>query len=265
MAKTNSFGIALLVLGSAAWAHALPAEQASSYPQVEGNASACDISISAKVQPLAMVALTINSRCRPDEQIILHHSGLMFSHKTDASGIAKTAVPALNAKAIFVATFDNGDGALTMINVPDADQFQRVALQWQGIKGLQLHAYEAGAAYWSDSHLSLQTAPLDLSSTKAADGFFTKLGIANIADGFHAQVASFPSKSSGETRAIVLSVEAEITDENCGRTVTGEILQRNADNRPNGQKLTLYLPKCVAVGDFIVMDRILEKLEVSIE
>ena len=265
MAKTNSFGIALLVLGSAAWAHALPAEQASSYPQVEGNASACDISISAKAQPLAMVALTITSRCLPDEQIILHHSGLMFSHKTDAAGIAEMAVPALSAKAVFVATFDNGDGALTMIDVPDADQFQRVALQWQGTKGLQLHAYEAGAGYGSDSHLSLQTAPLDLGSTKANDRFFTKLGTPDIADGFHAQVASFPSKDSGKTQAIVLSVEAEITDENCGRTVVGEILRRNADNRSNGQQLTFYLPKCNAIGDFIVIDKILEKLEASIQ
>ena len=263
MAKTNYFGIALFVVASAVWAHAVPAEQAPSDPQAEGDA--CGISISAKAQPLAMVALTITSRCLPDEQIILHHSGLMFSHKTDAAGIAKMAVPALSAKAIFVATFDNGDGALTMIDVPDADQFQRVALQWQGTKGLQLHAYEAGAGYGSDSQLSLQTAPLDLGSTKANDRFFTKLGTADIADGFHAQVASFPSKDSGETQAIVLTVEAEITDENCGRTVVGEILRRNADNRSNGQQLTLYLPKCDAVGNFIVMGKILEKLEFSVE
>ena len=78
--------------------------------------------MTAKAEPLAMAALTITAGCLPEEQIVLHHSGLMFSHKTDAAGVARMTVPALTTKAIFVATFDNGDGALTMIDVPDAEQ-----------------------------------------------------------------------------------------------------------------------------------------------
>ena len=159
MGKPGSLAFAvIMMIASVVWARALPAEQVASNQEkigleMIGPVVDCAISMTAKAEPLAMAALTITAGCLPEEQIVLHHSGLMFSHKTDAAGVARMTVPALTTKAIFVATFDNGDGALAMIDVPDSDKFQRIALQWQGAKGLQLHAYEAV----SYTHLTLPT------------------------------------------------------------------------------------------------------------
>ena len=264
MGKPGSLAFAvIMMIASVVWARALPAEQVASDQEKIGSEMIgpvvdCAISMTAKAEPLAMAALTITAGCLPEEQIVLHHSGLMFSHKTDAAGVARMTVPALTTKAIFVATFDNGDGALTMIDVPDADKFQRIALQWQGAKGLQLHAYEDDATHGSDGHLTLHTSHLDPDSTEMEDHFFTQHGIATIPDGFHAEIASFPVIASGKVKVINLSVEVEITDENCGRTIAGEFLNHSADTRSKGQQLTLYLPKCDAVGDLIVMDAILD-------
>ena len=201
MGKPGSLALAAIVMmACVVWARILPAQQSEVAsdtrktigPETIGPATDCSITMTAKAEPLAMAALTITAGCLPEEQIVLHHSGLMFSHKTNAAGVAKMTVPALTKKAIFVATFDNGDGALTMINVPDAGQFQRVSLQWQGAKGLQLHAYKDGATHGADGHLSLQTAPLDPDSTEMAGPFFTDHGITAVPDGFHAEIASFP-------------------------------------------------------------------------
>ena len=272
MGKPGSLALAAIVMmACVVSARILPAQQAVSDtetiatetigPETIDPATDCSITMTAKAEPLAMAALTITAGCLPDEQIVLHHSGLMFSHKTNAAGVAKMTVPALTKKAIFVATFDNGDGALTMINVPDAGQFQRVSLQWQGAKGLQLHAYKDGATHGADGHLSLQTAPLDPDSTEMAGPFFTDHGITAVPDGFHAEIASFPVDLSGKSQPIKLGVEVEITDENCGRTVAGELVYHSADTHSKGQQLTLYLPKCDAIGDFIVMNAILDNFQ----
>ena len=262
MGKHGSLALAtIMMMTCVVWARTLPAEQVASDLEMVDPTADCGISMMAKAEPLAMAALTITAGCLQDEQIVLHHSGLMFSHKTDAAGMAKMTVPALTTKAIFVATFDNGDGALTMINVPDAEKFQRIALQWQGAKGLQLHAYEDGATHGSDGHLSLQTAPLDPGSTGLVDRFFTEHGIAAIHDGFHAEIASFAVNASDKAQPITLSVEVEITDGNCGRTVTGELLRHSNNTRSKGQHLTIHLPKCDAVGDLIIMNAILDNFQ----
>ncbi|MDG2407045.1 MAG: hypothetical protein P8M25_19545 [Paracoccaceae bacterium] len=270
----EKFRQSFLAVGALAWlifSGAVQAQQTSSKLPAQGGVDTCNISLHAEVQPRAMVALTLTGSCLPNETIVLHHSGLMFSLKTDSKGIAKVIVPALVKKAIFIAIYENGDGALTMIDVPDMVRYQRIVLQWQGAKGVQLHAYKDGAGYGSEGHLWSQTEVFDPNNEDEGREFLTLLGNDKLSDGFHAEIASFPVQNLGNVKAFSLSVEMEITVENCGRTIAGELLMPLADTKSdiqmsrnsNSRGLTLYVPECDMVGDFIVMKNVIENLNLS--
>lgn len=270
----DKFGTSLLAVGTLAcltFASVVQAQQTSSKLPAQDGRDACGISLQAEVQPRALVALTLTGSCLPNETIVLHHSGLMVSLKTDSSGIAKIIVPALVKKAIFIATYDNGDGALTMIDVPDMARYKRIVLQWEGAKGVQLHAYKDGAGYGTEGHFWSQTGALDADKPDGDRGFFSLLGDAKLSDGFHAEIASFPAQKLLDTQAVSLSIETEITVENCGRTIAGELLMRATDMKSDTQSshdsdsrgLTLFVPECDMVGDFIVMKNVIENLNLS--
>ena len=270
----DKLGTSLLAVGTLAClacASVVQAQQTSSKLPAEDGRDACGISLQAEVLPRALVALTLTGSCLPNETIVLHHSGLMVSLKTDNSGIVKIIVPALVEKAIFIATYHNGDGALTMIDVPDMARYQRIVLQWQGAKGVQLHVYKDGAGYGTEGHFWSQTGALYADKPDEDSGFFWLLGDAKQPDGFHAEIASFPAQKLLDTQAGSLSIETEITAENCGRTIAVELFMRATDlksdtqlsNESSSRKLTLFVPECDMVGNFIAMKKIIENLNLS--
>ena len=270
----EKFRQSFLAVGALAWlifSGAVQAQQTSSKLPAQGGVKTCNISLHAEVQPRAMVALTLTGSCLPNETIVLHHSGLIFSLKTDSKGIAKVIVPALVKKAIFIAIYENGDGALTMIDVPDMVRYQRIVLQWQGAKGLQLHAYKDGAGYGTEGHFWSQTGALDADKPDGDGRFFSLLGDAKLSDGFHAEIATFPTQELFDTQPASLSVEMEITVENCGRIIAGELLTLTAGMKANTQssqesysrRLTLFVPECDMVGDFIIIKNVIEDLKLS--
>ena len=271
----KKFGRSLLVAGMLVWlafAGSVQAQRASSKLPTQDSSLNCDISLRAEVQPQAMVALTLTGGCLPHEKILLRHSGLMFSLKTDANGITKIIVPALAEKAIFIVTYDNGDGALTMVDVPDMARYQRVVLQWQGAKGLQLHAYQDGAKYGGQGHIWFENSAFDANNSDAGIEFFILLGDAELQDGFHAEVASFLVQKAGDASAVSLNIAAEITTDNCGRNVAVEIFLRNRDTGSDSKLgggldnrgLTLFVPECHMAGNFIVMKNVIENLNLSL-
>ena len=271
MYKLGTSLLAVGTLACLACASVVQAQQTSSKLPAEVGRDACGISLQAEVLPRALVALTLTGSCLPNETIVLHHSGLMVSLKTDSSGIVKIIVPALVEKAIFIATYDNGDGALTMIDVPDMARYQRIVLQWQGVKGAQLHFYKDGAGYGTEGHFWSQTGALYADKPDGNRGFFLLLGDAKLSDGFHAEIASFSAQKLFDTQAVSLSIETEITAKNCGRTIAGELLMRATDLKSDIQSsheldsrgLTLFVPECDMVGNFIVMKNVVENLNLS--
>jgi hypothetical protein len=231
--------------------------------EVAAPSLACDYTLTADTAPGAMVALSLDAPCAQSQRFTLHHNGLMFTQVTDGGGHASMLVPALAKSAVFIVAFPNGDGAVASADVESLEHYQRVAIQWQGDSGVQLHALEFGAEMGSDGHV-WAGARRDVAAAANGDrGFMTLLGDATQPEPLLAEIYTFPSLLNGRDGAVALRVEAEVTQTNCARDIEAQALQTQPGGALVVQDLTLAIPECDAVGDFLVLKNLLNDLTIA--
>ena len=223
----------------------------------------CAIEMSAEVNAGAMVALELSAPCYASERVTIHHHGLMFTEHTAPDGSLRLSVPALTERALFVAAFDGGDGATAVVDVPALPFYDRVVLQWRGASGLQLHAREFGADYFTDGHIWSAHAGDMTRSAQGESGFLTRLGDASGRDPLVAEIYSFPAGTARQEGTVSISVEAEVTDANCDRAVEAQTLERHGDAPLRVRDLSLSIPACDGVGDFLVLKNLVEDLKIA--
>jgi len=223
----------------------------------------CDYALSAEASAGAMVALTLDVPCMPNERFTLHHNGLMVTGVTDESGISEMVVPALSTEAVFIVAFPNGEGAVANASVDSLEYYDRVAVQWEGDSGLQIHAMEYGADYGDAGHVWAE-APHDLSQAVGGEGgFLTRLGASDLPHAYQAEIYTFPSSIAARAGDVQLQVEAQVTQDNCGRDVEAQSIQLQQDGGLKVQTLTLAMPECNAVGDFLLLKNLLNDLKIA--
>lgn len=222
---------------------------------------ACQVTVQATVSKAAMIELSLNAPCLPNERVTVHHRGMMFTQTTSLDGTLNTTVPALDENALFIFAFANGDGAVTQLRVPELSQYNRTVIQWKGDTGFEMHAREFGANYGEDGHVWRDTAR-DPSAIDTAKGFLTRLGNPEVAEGLMAEVYTFPATMSGLTGTVDLSVEAEVTAQNCGLEIEAQSLELS-EGVVKTQNLTLSVPDCDAKGSFLVLNNLVEDLTVA--
>ncbi|WP_138935766.1 hypothetical protein [Roseovarius arcticus] len=243
---------------------ALAAVMTDALPSEEPAPSlACEYELSAAPAPGAMVALTLDARCAPGERFTLHHNGMMFTEVTDEGGQATMLVPALTKKAVFIAAFTNGEGAVANADVESLEFYQRAAVQWQGDAGITLHALEFGADYSDEGHVWANARRNVAAAADGDRGFLTRLGAADQPDALMAEIYTFPSQMSGRDGDVALQVDAEVTALNCNRDVEAQALQMEPTGTLKVQDLTLMMPGCDAVGDFLVLKNLLNDLTIA--
>ena len=228
-------------------------------PEVE----ACSPWMTATAQPLAMVRLTLADDCHRSAPVTIHHQGMMFSALTDADGALTVDVPALSRDALFVADFKSGLGAAASVLVPDLDAYDRAVLQWQGDDGVQIHALEFGASYDDEGHVWAAAAGSVAAAQDGTGGVLTSLGDSSLTDALRAEVYTFPSGQSARDGQVQLNVEAEITSRNCGRTVDAQSIQIGPDQPVHAVDLTMTMPGCDAVGEFLVLKNMFADLTLA--
>lgn len=223
----------------------------------------CTPTMSAEVGRAAMVTLSIEAPCNTDTRGTLHHQGMMFTFLTDSEGDAVLTVPALAQVAVFIADISNGEGAMSMVDVPDMAMYDRAVLQWQGATGLELHAREFGANYGEDGHVWHDASREMTVSIENGEGFLVQLGDAAAEEALMAEVYTFPSGATAQEGNVRLSAEVEITDQNCGRNIAAQSLQIGPEKDTSALDLTLTLPACDATGDFLVLQNMFEDLRLA--
>ena len=234
----------------------LPAEQ--SPPGFD-----CELTLIATPVAAAMVDLALDAPCLPNESFTLHHKGMMFTAVTDAAGAWTMKVPALAEKALFIAAFGNGEGALANADVTSMSYYDRVVVQWSGHSGLQIHAREYGASYGDDGHVWADAAR-DMSVAAAGEGgFITRLGTGDAAAGRMAEVYTFPTAIAVRQGEVALSVEAEVTAETCGRDTEAQTIMIQQGEAPMVHDIVLAMPQCDATGDFLVLKNIVNDLKIA--
>ncbi|MEH6520521.1 hypothetical protein [Sulfitobacter sp.] len=240
-----------------------PADEEDVLASEETFAPVCEITASARPIAAAMVNLTLDAKCLPNERVTVHHKGLLFSQTTDDNGEFDITVPAMTKDATFVVAFTNGEGAVAQTVVDELADYDRVALQWKGDTGFELHAREFGAEYGSEGHV-WSGASRDLTfAVTGQGGFISSLGDVTVADGSMAEVYTFPKTPAQGSGDVFLSVEAEVAKNNCGLEIEAQTLQTKSGNDITSRSLTVSVPDCDAAGNFLVLNNLFENLKVA--
>lgn len=218
--------------------------------------SNCDLTARASAVSGANARLRIKAPCHADQPIEVHHSGLVFSTRTDPLGRLDLTVPALAEYAIFLISLPDQKGTVATTHVPEIKDYNRIALQWRGETDLQLHALEFGVSYGEEGHVWS-------GSQAGGAGSVIHLGQGDSAQARNIEVYSFPSDAATEVGSIALSVEAEVTEANCGSDLSVQSLEWRADQRLRSRDLTLNMPGCDATGDFLVLNNLFTDLTIA--
>ncbi len=223
----------------------------------------CAPVMTATAEPMAMVNLLLADACRINTPVTIHHQGMMFSAMTDDRGMLNIMVPALARDALFMADFKSGNGIAASVLVPDIDTIDRAVLQWQGNDGVQLHALEFGAGYDGAGHVWSAATNDPLRAMTGEAGFMALLGDLRVSDPLHAEVYTFPSGQSARDGNVILNVEAEVTTGNCGRDVAAQSIQIAPGQPAKAIDLTMMMPPCDAVGEFLVLKNMFADLTLA--
>ncbi|GLP87216.1 hypothetical protein [Tritonibacter mobilis] len=214
----------------------------------------CASDLKLTPMPNALLRIEISAPCRGGERFTLHHSGVMVTQSLDAAGEFSGVLPALAARAVVIADFASGQDLEAVAKVSDLDSVERVVMQWQGDSGLELHALEFGATYGSAGHVWKGSEP----GQGAGQVLF--LGDPAQVAARLLQVYTLP-KNSGYG-VVNISVEAEITSDNCDQVVAAQLVERR-DDRLRTRDLVLNIPECSATGDFLVLNNLVESLKIA--
>ncbi|WP_174821936.1 hypothetical protein [Ruegeria lacuscaerulensis] len=218
--------------------------------------SDCAISARAVAVPGAAAHLSVIAPCHSNSRIDIHHRGLTVTQKTDKNGKTDLTVPALSEYAIFLISTEDQQGTVATTHIPEIAHYNRVALQWTGQTDLQIHALEFGASYGGKGHVSADPETQGI-------GKVVHLGHTGIGDAKNIQVYSYPAGQSAQSGSIALSVEAEVTAENCGQELALQSLELRGNRRLQSRDLSLTLPDCGQSGEFLVLNNLLEDLTIA--
>ena len=233
-------------------------QPAQSKPEVAN--IACEITASATPAPMASVDLIVLAPCNGNEWVTIHHNGMMFSGVTDDSGVLMTTAPALAENAVYIAVFANGNGTVAVAQVADLADYDRVVLQWIGKGGFQIHAREFGAEYGSDGHIWFG---MDENFSPDQHGTIIRLGESQALVPHMAEVYTYPSAVSDKAGTVSMTIEAEVTANNCGRDVEAQTLEISGGSRLHTSELLLTVPECDAIGDFLVLNNLVDDMKIA--
>ncbi|MCR9271663.1 MULTISPECIES: translocase [Mameliella] len=223
----------------------------------------CDMTMTATPTAGALVDVELIAPCRASERVTIHHQGMMFTEVIQPDGSLSVTVPALAEQAVFIASFASGEGTLASTDVSSLPFYDRVVVQWKGEAGLQLHAREFDAGYFTDGHIWAAHAGNLTAAAKGEGGFLTRMGRADTPEALAAEVYSFPAGTAKRGGEILLSVEAEVTAGNCETQVEAQTLEIRDGGDLRTRDLTLQMPSCEVLGDFLVLKNLVEDMTIA--
>lgn len=220
-------------------------------------AASCTQTLTVSARPGAMLAVDVVAPCHAGERFSLHHGGMIITETIGAQGAFAIEIPALTRRSIVIADFATGADLDGYAVVPDLDTVDRIVLQWQGELGLELHALEFGATYGQPGHVWGQSAP------EMGVGQMAVLGDRSQLSPSIVEVYSIPRPEMvGAASPVEISIEAEITTANCDRHLEAQLIEHR-EGHLQTRDLTVEMPDCSAVGDFLVLNNLVESLKIA--
>jgi len=245
------------VAGNSRWQPTAGAERYNQY------GLPCETALNAAPAAAGMVRLEVVARCRPGAVVEITHDRLSFAARLGADGTRTIAVPAMAERAAFVAALADGTVLTTVARQPEAAGLDRVALQWQGHTGMHLHAYEGGAGFGDPGHVWASAPGTPKAAQAGRRGFLSVLGDPDLARPRMAEVYTYPRGRGTPEGGTEIAVEVEVTEANCGHQIAGETLLRTGDGAVRTTGLSLEVPGCAAVGEFLLLQNVLRDMKLA--
>jgi len=212
----------------------------------------CAVTLDLAADPGAMIGLTLLAPCAPSARIVLRHAGLAVTAQTTTSGSLFLALPALETDANVEVMFPGGKTVGAAVRVADLGAARRFVVQWQADDAFQLFGHEP------DRVVSAANPGFPpYASLPATGGFLTRLGDPSAALPLFAEVYTLPANGTAD-----VVVEAAVTAATCGRELIAETLSSVAGSVIRTD-LTVAMPDCSAVGDFLVLNNLAPDLTLA--
>lgn len=207
----------------------------------------CTLNLDLVPQDGAMLGITLVAPCHADERVTLSHGGLALTARTTATGSLFTSIPAMDSAGEVAVTFADGTRETAAMPMPELAGIQRFAVQWSADDRFALNAFRNGATYGETGHLTAQPLAM-LDGAMEPGAAVMALGDPDVPLPLLAEVYTLPADGKAD-----LTIEAKVTAKTCGRDLIGETLD-SRDGVVTVQDLTLAMPGCDAMGDFIVLN-----------
>jgi hypothetical protein len=209
----------------------------------------CAANLTLAPLPGALIYAELASPCDADAAVQFDHAGLKFTESLDEDGMLTIMVPAMTGDATVNALIEGRENAIQAgVKIEDMNDYDRIALVWQGGTGLQLHALENGAYYGEVGHVWAEEPGLPARATGGEGGFVTVLG--STTGGYAADVYTYPLSMP---TAPAISIEAQVLESTCSNAIVGEYLRSVPDGEPTATQVGMIVPECDAVGEYLVL------------
>lgn len=219
--------------------------------QTTSVAPVCPVTLTLGVLPRAMLSLALTAPCHDGQRVVLHQAGLAITGRIAADGTLALRLPVFTADGAVAVQFADGSRVEQALPVPEAARYRRFGVQWQGADGFRLHGLESGADFGQ---------PGDVwAKSSVGAGSLTVLGDATVENPLLAQVYTYPAEP-GIKPEIVL--EAAVLAETCGHDLLGDVLTSEG-GQVQSTDLTVAMPDCSGVGDFLVLKNLASDVKIA--
>lgn len=232
-------------------------------PGVSAFGLPCDLNVTTSAMPGALIALDVMAPCQPEARVVVEHSGLTLTGRTDAMGLMVMDLPAFQSPAYLTVHMPGGESRNALVHVPDLNDYDRVAVQWEEDRQLMLHAMPAGIDFGAPGHLWADAPGRVEDAVVGQSGVWMALGSAEVDTPMLAQVVTYPRAALSEDRPVALSIDAPITEATCGKPVEARAIERARSGDVDVVPMSLTLPGCDAVGDYLVLQNLFQDLTVA--
>ena len=222
-------------------------------------ADACAATLDVIASDHAMLDLTLIAPCNLSERVVLRHGGLAVTGITSTSGMLFASLPGMDPAGEVTALFSDGLSLKAAEALPDLGLYRRFAVQWMAEDAFAINAFENGAEYGSEGHVSAANPQRALPNIPIKGGYLTLLGDDATALPMLAEVYTYPMDL---TAPVDLTIEASVTAATCDRELLGEVLLSEGGTVVKTD-LTMATPTCDAIGDVLVLNNPLPDLKLA--
>ena len=213
----------------------------------------CADDLALEAQPGGMIDVALSANCRSGQRIVLRHAGLAVTGKIAADGTYQTVLPALSVAEAVEILFQDGSKTSQIVSMPEVAAMRRFGVQWQGVGAFAIQSFENGADLGQADVISVSN------PGAAQSGVMTLLGDASVENPLMAQIYTYPANPLRSTQVVV---EAAVTGQTCGHDLLGDVIFSEA-GQARTVDLTLAMPDCSGIGDFLVLKNLATDLKIA--